>query len=105
MYISVLSGNNQVCPKGKYVAIVGTTVETANPEKELEVGLKLLQPIEQQFITITDSFEPINNPKEDGVYITKSYDATSHFETTVEDCLQMYELIQGKQLVMNTNKE
>ena len=105
MYISVLSGNNQVCPKGKYVAIVGTTVETANPEKELEAGLKLLQPIEQQFITITDSYEPINNPKEDGVYITKSYDATSHFETTVEDCLQMYELMQGKKLVMNTDKE
>nr|BAN37800.1 rab GDP dissociation inhibitor alpha, putative [Entamoeba histolytica] len=105
IYISVLSGNNQVCPKGKYIAIVGTTVETSNPEKEVEVGLKLLQPIEQQFISITDSFEPINDPKQDGVYITKSYDATSHFETTVEDCLEMYTTITGKKLEMKGPNE
>ncbi|EMD44453.1 rab GDP dissociation inhibitor alpha, putative, partial [Entamoeba histolytica KU27] len=75
------------------------------PEKEVEVGLKLLQPIEQQFISITDSFEPINDPKQDGVYITKSYDATSHFETTVEDCLEMYTTITGKKLEMKGPNE
>ncbi|ELP94268.1 Rab GDP dissociation inhibitor alpha, putative [Entamoeba invadens IP1] len=105
IYISVLSGNNQVCPKGKWIAIVGTTVETANPEKEVEVGLNLLQPIEQKFIDVSDSFEPINDPKKDGVFITRSYDATSHFETTVEDCLDMYTNITGKKLVMKIPTE
>jgi len=98
VYISVLSGGNQVCPKGKFIAIVGTTVETENPEKELEAGLKILEPIEKKFISITDSFEPINDPKKDGIYITKSYDATSHFETTVEDCMEMYTKITGRVL-------
>jgi len=98
VYISVLSGGNQVCPKGKFIAIVGTTVETSNPEKELEAGLKILEPIEKKFISITDSFEPINDPKQDGIYITKSYDATSHFETTVEDCMEMYTKITGRVL-------
>ncbi|KAL7714602.1 Rab GDP dissociation inhibitor [Entamoeba marina] len=102
IYISVLSGNNQVCPKGKYIAIVGTTVETNDPAKEIECGLKLLQPIEQQFISITPSYEATNDPKQDGVFITGSYDATSHFETTVEDCLELYTSITGKKLEMKT---
>jgi len=103
IYISVLSGGNQVCPKGKFIAIVGTTVETANPEKEIECGLKLLEPIEQKFITITDTYEATNDPKQDGVFITGSYDATSHFETTVEDCLELYTRITGKKLELNVN--
>lgn len=100
IYISVLSANNQVCPKGKWIAIVGTTVETNDPAKELELGTRLLGAIEHKFITITDTYETTNDPKKDGVYITGSYDATSHFETTVEDCQALYQLITGHPLVM-----
>ncbi len=32
------------------------------------------------------------------VFITKSYDATSHFETTCDDILDVYERIMGEKL-------
>jgi len=34
----------------------------------------------------------------DKCFISKGYDATSHFETTVEDVLEMYKRITGKEL-------
>jgi len=43
---------------GYYIAIVSTTVETENPEKELAPGLNLLGPVKEKFITVDDIFEP-----------------------------------------------
>lgn len=37
-------------------------------------------------------------PRSDGCFISKGYDATTHFETTVEDVLQMYQRITGTAL-------
>ena len=36
--------------------------------------------------------------RRDKAYISKGYDATTHFETTVEDVLDMYRRITGKDL-------
>lgn len=98
IYIGLLSSNNQVCMKGKYIAIVSTVVETADPEKEIKVAFDLLNPIEEKFISITDVKEPISNGKDDNCYISKSYDASSHFQTTSLDVLDMYKRITGKDL-------
>jgi len=38
-----------VTRKWWYVALVSTTVETANPENEIKPGLALLEPIYQKF--------------------------------------------------------
>ncbi|VDP11060.1 unnamed protein product [Soboliphyme baturini] len=48
IYISVVSYTNMVAAKNWYIAIVSTTVETANPEAELQPGLQLLGPIVQK---------------------------------------------------------
>lgn len=45
IYVSCVSFAHNVASKGHYLAMVSTTVETANPEKELEPGLALLGPI------------------------------------------------------------
>lgn len=36
--------------------------------------------------------------RSDGCYISKGYDATTHFETTVDDVLDMYRRITGRDL-------
>jgi Rab GDP dissociation inhibitor len=36
--------------------------------------------------------------KDDNIYITRSYDATSHFETVVDDVRDVYERVTGKEL-------
>jgi Rab GDP dissociation inhibitor len=48
IYISCVSFAHNVAPKGKYIAMVSTTVETPAPEKELEPGLALLGPIDEK---------------------------------------------------------
>jgi Rab GDP dissociation inhibitor len=100
IYVCVISNANMVAPAGKFVAIVATTVETANPLAEVAPGLSLLGNIDERFVSITDTFEPISDGTKDRVFISKSYDPTTHFESTVEDVMDMYRRITGKNLVL-----
>lgn len=95
IYISMVSAAHNVVPKGKFVAIVGSDLETSDPVKELQPALKLLGPILESFVIVTDRMEPTDDGKASGVFISKSYDSTSHFATATGDCLEMYERITG----------
>lgn len=95
IYICMVSYTHNVASKGYFLALVSTTVETANPEAELKPGLDLLGPIEQKFVSVTDLYEPIDGGKESQVFISTSYDATSHFETTCLDVLDIYRRATG----------
>lgn len=105
IYISIVSSANSVAPAGKWIAIVGTTVETTDPVKEVAPALALLGKIDEQFVSLQDTFEPISDGQKDKVFISKSFDATSHFETTVDDVLDMYKRITGKTLVMKPKEQ
>jgi Rab GDP dissociation inhibitor len=37
---------------------------------------------------------------DDNIFITKSYDATSHFETVVEDVFDVWQRVKGEPLVL-----
>lgn len=47
---------------------------------------------------IYDRYVPVKNDISDGVVISASFDATSHFENETENVLQLYKLITGKEL-------
>jgi len=70
--------------------MISTTVETENPEAEIQPGLNLLGPIKQKFFQISDVFKPNNDGTDSQLFISKSYDATSHFETTCLDVLDIF---------------
>jgi len=92
--------------------MVSTTVETSNPEAEIQPGLALLGPIKQRFVQISDVYEPLEDGKNSQVFtqsyfcplnwisksvifisklfISKTYDATSHFETTCLNVLDIF---------------
>ncbi|XP_033644809.1 rab GDP dissociation inhibitor alpha-like [Asterias rubens] len=78
-----------------YIAIASCKVETNSPEDELEPALKFLEPIKYKFTKVEDLYEPINDGKENGIFITKSYDATTHFETCCQDIKDVYERATG----------
>lgn len=84
--------------QGKYIAFVSTTVETGTPEAELEPGLKLLGPIQEKFVIVSELHEPLGDGKADNVFISTGYDATSHFESTIDDVLALYTRITGDKL-------
>lgn len=46
----MISYAHNVAAQGKYIAIVSTTVETAEPEAEIEPALELLEPIDQKYV-------------------------------------------------------
>ena len=100
--------------------MISTTVETDNPEAEIQPGLNLLGPITQKFIQVTlaiwpwlnddqrkvqvgvslkvtDSFEPTEDGTSSQLFISKTYDATSHFETTCVDVLDIFKRGTGEE--------
>uniref|UniRef100_A0A0V0G8A2 Rab GDP dissociation inhibitor n=1 Tax=Triatoma dimidiata TaxID=72491 RepID=A0A0V0G8A2_TRIDM len=97
IYVSQVSYTHQVAAKGWFIAMVSTTVETDNPEAEIKPGLELLGPIKQKFVTISDYFEPTDNGKESQIFISASYDATTHFETTCLDVLDIFKRGTGEE--------
>jgi len=90
IYVTMVSYTHQVASKGWFIGIVSTTVETDNPEAEIQPGLQLLGPIKQKFIQISDVFNPVDDGTASQLFISKSYDATSHFETTCLDVLDIF---------------
>ena len=84
IYIAIVSSAHNVCPKGYYIAIVSTIAEgSANHHLELQPGFDRLGKIEEKFMGAPIPLhEPLESGMNDQIFISKSYDATSHFETT-----------------------
>lgn len=53
-----------------------------------------------RFVSVSPLEEPIENGSNDQVFISKSYDATSHFETVCEDVHDLWKRITGEPLVL-----
>jgi Rab GDP dissociation inhibitor len=100
IYIAKVSSTHNVCAKDIYIAIVSTIVETDKPELEIVPGLNLLGPIYQKFVTISPIYTPTSSGESDNIFITRSYDATSHFETVVEDVQDVWKRVMGQDLVL-----
>ncbi|KKF96694.1 Rab GDP-dissociation inhibitor [Ceratocystis platani] len=107
VYIACVSSAHNVCPKGYWIAIVSTIAETeANHHLELQAGLARLGAIEEQFMgPPIPIYEPTSDGKADNVFISKSYDATSHFETTTDDVQDIYRRYAGEELVVEGLRE
>jgi len=96
IYVCCVSYTHMVASKNFYLAIVSTTVETDKPEFELRPGLDLLGPIREQFFSVSDIYEPTDDGTGNQVFISKSYDATTHFETTCTDVLDIFRRATGE---------
>jgi len=96
IYISCVSYAHNVAPMGKYIAIASTFMETDDPKKDLEAGIKILEPALHKFFSVSPVYEPIHDSSKDGVHISKSYDATGHFESVCDDVVRLYQQITGE---------
>ncbi|PSK38129.1 hypothetical protein B9Z65_1320 [Elsinoe australis] len=107
IYIAMVSSAHNVCPKGYYIAIVSTIAETdSNHHLELAAGFERLGRIEEKFMgPPIPLYEPLESGVNDNIFISKSYDATSHFETTTDDVKNIYRRAQGEELVVEGLRE
>ena len=108
LYLFCCSNPHKVAPDGKFIVFVSTTVEgewgTASAETvaqtELAAGLSMLKSPLRIFYDMYDLHVPKEKGTADKVFISESFDATTHFETAITDVLSMYERIMGEKLVL-----
>ena len=50
IYITMVSSAHAVCAQGLRIAIISTTVETADPEAEIQPALALIGPLLEMFV-------------------------------------------------------
>lgn len=105
IYVSVVSFAHNVAPKGRYIAIVSTIVESATPEKEIEPALKVLGVIDEKFFSVEDLYVPLEDGTKDKVFISKSFDPETHFRESCQDILDIYKRITGKDLDLTPPKK
>jgi Rab GDP dissociation inhibitor len=105
IYIACVSHSHNICPDGHYIAFVSTIMESqaqgmSNPEREILPALSLLGPIVEKFIMVSDLTVPIDDGTQSKIYLSRSYDASSHFETVYQDVMDIYKRVTGKDLVV-----
>ena len=107
IYIAMVSSAHNVCPRGYYIAIVSTIAESSqNHHLELQPGIERLGRIEEKFMgPPIPLYEPLESGGSDNIFISKSYDATSHFETTTDDVKDIYRRAQREELVVEGLRE
>lgn len=59
-----------------------------------------LNAVQSRFVSITPLYTPTTSGTDDNIFITRSYDATSHFETVVDDVKDVYKRVTGNDLVL-----
>lgn len=101
----MVSYSHLICKKGLYVAIVSATVETDNAEAEIQPAIALLGEVLEMFVSTSPLYDPVGEGSDTNLWVTSSYDATSHFESASEDVLQIYEKIVGEKLDLNIEPE
>ena len=97
----MVSHAHAVCAKGLYIAMISTEVETKDPQSEITPALDLLGPVLEKFTQVSTTYVPIDDGKKSNLFVTKSYDSTSHFESATNEILELYTRITGEKLDMN----
>ena len=60
--------------------MVSTTVETDDPQAEIKPAIDLLGSILDMFVSVSNLYDPLEDGKQSNLWISKSYDPSSHFE-------------------------
>jgi Rab GDP dissociation inhibitor len=112
LYLFCCGQGHKVAPEGKYLAFLSTTVEgdatgmsaAEVAQRELSGALGLMSPCLRIFYDVYDLMAPIKDGTQDRVFISESFDATSHFETAITDVMGMYRRITGSDLVLSAGE-
>jgi Rab GDP dissociation inhibitor len=105
VFVCSMGQSLHVTAPGVYVAIVSTIAEKGDPDEDLVSGLRLLGPILKRFTNVSQVYEPVADGSSDNCYISKSFDATSHFENDCADLLSLHKRVTGEELDMNINAD
>jgi len=109
IYVSCLSHVTGSCPNNKYVAVVSSSVNgaacanlndksamSAVCQRELAAAYGLFsRNILVKFEWVTEQREPVADFSSKGMFMTQSFDATSHFMSVMDEIFRVYENVSG----------
>jgi Rab GDP dissociation inhibitor len=115
IYILQVSHHLAVASKGWYIAVISADVEgkeipdskadakgcEAGVRAQLAPALPLLGEVKQFFFWVSNNYEAANDSKKDGIFISSSYDATSHWESSAAEVVAFAETLTGKKMDLN----
>jgi len=108
IYISCLSSKQKVCPRERFVAVISSTVDgengdindkrvaTAVCDRELKTAYGLLGEKMERFDWLTELRAPAGDTKSKGVFMTQSFDATTHFISVMDEIFDVYYQVTGR---------
>lgn len=105
IYIMQMTHTHGVCKKGCFLAIISTTAESDQPDKDLKLAYDIIGPVLHKFVTEEIVYESVSSNAVNNWYVTSTLDATSHFESAAENVIDIYKKITGKDLDLNIDKE
>jgi len=104
IYVLCVSYAHKVCVANKWIAVISTNQESnaapgSDAEKaEIKPALDLLGKIDELFFEVVNNYAPADDGKASNVFVTSSYDATSHFESATDEVIDLYRRVTGKEL-------
>ena len=57
-----------------------------------------------RFVSVCPLYTPTSTGEADHIFITRSYDATSHFETVVDEVHNVWKRVTGRDLVLKARE-
>jgi len=57
-----------------------------------------------RFVSVSPLYTPTASGESDNIFITRSYDATSHFETVVDEVHNVWRRVTGHDLVLKARE-
>ncbi|KCZ80591.1 hypothetical protein H312_02011 [Anncaliia algerae PRA339] len=87
IFLLILSDRECAAPEGYKVCIISTVKETDNPENEIFFVVNRLGNVVNKFIRVKHIYD--YNDSVENVYINKSVDQSTHFESLYEDVLNL----------------
>lgn len=105
IYILYIGPNHGVCKKGTFLAIISTNKEHENVDIDCQVAFGMIGPVKYRFVTYETEYTPVDRTFPNGLAITDTLDATSHFESAAENVLEIYKTITGKDFDLTITKE
>jgi Rab GDP dissociation inhibitor len=115
VYVSCLSGKQSVCPKSRFLAVIsssfdGTTIDmtdkkaaTAACQRELKTAYSLIpsSTIIERFDWVTEQRGPVADTSANNAFMTQSWDATTHFQSVMDEIFTVYQGMTGKKFDIN----
>jgi len=105
IFVCMSSFQHNIAHEGMYIAVCSAISEQKEIIDDLRPAIDLFGDVKQQFLWKTPYYKPdTKKQKDDNVFITTSYDATTHFESCSSEVLELYEDIIGEALDLTTEQ-